>query len=47
MIDTEDINVDSFWLIDKCDNPGKHSNKYHGNFIPQIPNQLRELLLRG
>lgn len=37
---TTDINVDSLWLIDKRDNSGKHENNYHGNFIPQIPNQL-------
>lgn len=35
-----DINVDSLWLIDKRDSSGKHSNIYHGNFIPQIPYQL-------
>ncbi|MBW1616064.1 MAG: DNA adenine methylase [Deltaproteobacteria bacterium] len=35
-----DINVNSLWLIDKRDKTGKHSNIYHGNFIPQIPNQL-------
>lgn len=35
-----DINVNSLWLIDKRDNSGKHKNIYHGNFIPQIPNQL-------
>lgn len=35
-----DINVDSLWLINERDKSGKHSNLYHGNFIPQIPNQL-------
>lgn len=35
-----DINVDSLWIIDQRDKTGKHSNVYHGNFIPQIPNQL-------
>ena len=35
-----DINVDSLWIIDKRDSLGKHSNIYHGNFIPQIPYQL-------
>lgn len=35
-----DINVDSLWMINERDKSGKHSNKYHGNFIPQIPNQL-------
>ncbi len=35
-----DINVDSLWLISERDKTGKHANIYHGNFIPQIPNQL-------
>ena len=35
-----DINVESLWLINERDKSGKHSNIYHGNFIPQIPNQL-------
>lgn len=35
-----DINTDSLWLINERDKSGKHSNIYHGNFIPQIPNQL-------
>ena len=35
-----DINVDSLWLIGERDKTGKHTNIYHGNFIPQIPNQL-------
>lgn len=36
----EEINVDSLWLIKERDKSGKHENIYHGNFIPQIPNQL-------
>lgn len=36
----EYINTDSLWLIDKRDNSGAHSGDYHGNFVPQIPNQL-------
>ncbi len=36
----EEINVDSLWLIKERDKTGKHTNIYHGNFIPQIPNQL-------
>lgn len=36
----DDIYTDSLWVIDKRDNSGVHSAKYHGNFIPQIPNQL-------
>lgn len=35
-----DINTDSLWLFDARDRSGKHKNIYHGNFIPQIPNQL-------
>lgn len=36
----EEINVDSLWLIEKRDSNGKHTNIYHGNFVPQIPNNL-------
>lgn len=35
-----DINVDSLWLIPERGKNGKHKNIYHGNFVPQIPNQL-------
>lgn len=35
-----DIKTDSLWLIKERDKSGKHANIYHGNFIPQIPNQL-------
>ncbi len=35
-----DINTDSLWIISQRDKTGKHKNGYHGNFIPQIPNQL-------
>jgi hypothetical protein len=35
-----DINTDSLWLIKERDKSGKHANVYHGNFVPQIPNQL-------
>lgn len=38
--DYEDIYTDTLWLIDKRDNSGAHSGAYHGNFVPQIPNQL-------
>lgn len=38
--DLSDINVDSLWLIKARDKSGKHQNIYHGNFIPQIPDQL-------
>ena len=36
----DDILTDSLWVIDKRDNSGVHNASYHGNFIPQIPNQL-------
>lgn len=36
----DDLFVDSLWIIDKRDSTGVHNSKYHGNFIPQIPNQL-------
>ncbi len=34
------IITDSLWIIDKRDNSGLHKGDYHGNFIPQIPQQL-------
>jgi DNA modification methylase len=34
------VNTDSLWILGERDKAGKHSNCYHGNFIPQIPNQL-------
>ena len=38
--DYGDITTDSLWHIEKRDNSGAHSGDYHGNFVPQIPNQL-------
>lgn len=35
-----DINVDSLWIMPERAKGGKHKNVYHGNFVPQIPNQL-------
>lgn len=35
-----DLNVDSLWIYEERFKGGKHANVYHGNFIPQIPNQL-------
>ncbi|QOP41813.1 DNA methyltransferase [Sulfurimonas marina] len=35
-----DINTDSLWIINERDKSGKHKNIYHGNFVPQIPNEL-------
>ncbi len=36
----DDILTDSLWIFDKRDKTGVHNASYHGNFIPQIPNQL-------
>lgn len=36
----DDILTDSLWMIGARDKSGAHQNAYHGNFIPQIPNQL-------
>lgn len=38
--DYSNIITDTLWIFDKRDSSGVHSAKYHGNFIPQIPNQL-------
>lgn len=35
-----DINVDSLWIIGPRAKGGKHTNVYHGNFVPQVPNQM-------
>ena len=35
-----EINTDSLWIISGRGKSGKHANVYHGNFVPQIPNQL-------
>jgi len=35
-----DIKTDSLWIIDERDKSGSHRGDYHGNFVPQIPNQL-------
>lgn len=44
----DDIFTDSLWVIEKRDNSGAHSGAYHGNFVPQIPNQLfRRYTKRG
>lgn len=36
----KDIITDSLWIIGERDKSGTHKGDYHGNFIPQIPNQL-------
>lgn len=35
-----DINIDSLWLIGPRAKGGKRENTYHGNFVPQIPDNL-------
>lgn len=35
-----DINVDSLWLIGPRAKGGKRENNYHGNFVPQVPDNL-------
>ena len=36
----QDILTDSLWIINERDKSGMHKGDYHGNFVPQIPNQL-------
>ena len=36
----DDILTDSLWIFDNRDKSGVHNASYHGNFVPQIPNQL-------
>lgn len=36
----DDVLTDSLWIISGRDRSGAHTAEYHGNFIPQIPNQL-------
>ncbi|MBU1046006.1 site-specific DNA-methyltransferase [Patescibacteria group bacterium] len=44
----QDILTDSLWIIGERDKSGSHKGDYHGNFIPQIPNQLmRRFTKRG
>lgn len=42
----DDILTDSLWLLGNRDKSGAHNNAYHGNFIPQIPNQLMRRFTR-
>ncbi len=35
-----DINTDSLWIIGPRAKGGKRENVYHGNFVPQIPDQM-------
>ena len=36
----DDLFTESLWVIGARDSTGVHNSSYHGNFIPQIPNQL-------
>ena len=36
----DDILTDSLWMMENRDKSGGHDGFYHGNFVPQIPNQL-------
>jgi len=38
--DYDDILTDSLWVMGSRANTNGHSLDYHGNFIPQIPNQM-------
>ena len=40
------ILADSLWIIGDRDKSGAHDGHYHGNFIPQIPNQLMRRFTR-
>ena len=42
----DDILTDSLWLLGSRDKSGAHNSAYHGNFIPQIPNQLMRRFTR-
>lgn len=36
------IKTDTLWLFPNRDNSGRHSNEYHGNYIPQLAQQFFE-----
>ena len=38
---------DSLWILGDRDKSGAHDGHYHGNFIPQIPNQLMRRFTRA
>jgi len=42
----QDILTDSLWIIGERDKSGAHTGEYHGNFVPQIPNQLMKRFTR-
>src|SRR5688500_8646275 len=37
---TDDLIVESLWLLGPRDKSSSHSGDYWGNFVPQIPNQV-------
>ena len=39
-----DINVDSLWMIGPRAKGGKRENNYHGNFVPQIPEDRKSVV---
>ena len=43
----DDILTDSLWILEARDASGAHQAGYHGNFIPQIPNQLLRRFTRA
>lgn len=43
----DDLLTSSLWTFPKRDKSAGHSNEYHGNFIPQIPNQLMRRFTRA
>ena len=43
----DDLLTDSLWLLEARDSSGAHQADYHGNFIPQIPNQLLRRFTRA
>ncbi len=38
----EHVLTDSLWILGKRDRTGAHTGDYHGNFVPQIPQQIIE-----
>lgn len=40
MTDIDPVNVDSLWIIGPRAKGGMRDNSYHGNFVPQIPNDF-------
>lgn len=46
--EASDILTDSLWILGNRNNEGAHRPDYHGNFVPQIPNQaMRRFTRRG